>query len=139
MKLYIPEIGDQIKLIADWTFDLYNEDRNTTLMKKVNDTREVPHWNQSPTAITCTIPAGSILKIDRIYIRKGQEDFNSITFFWVGEHIPAHSEEITYPAPREQGLPDRTIRTGRFVNVPKRPVRFWVKMDDANKIEFEQV
>lgn len=32
-QLYIPALGDTIKLVAPWTFVLYDESRNTTLFK----------------------------------------------------------------------------------------------------------
>lgn len=31
MKLYIPEIGDEITLKSDWTFELHAENRNQDL------------------------------------------------------------------------------------------------------------
>ena len=137
MKLYIPELGDEIRLIADWNFGLYNEDRNTSLMAYMADFREPGYfWRKDVAPIPCTIPAGAVLKIDRIYIRKGQEDFNSITFCWQGMAIPAHMEEITTYV----WLPDGKgvyQPTGKLRKVPKKPIRFWAKMSDVNTIEFE--
>lgn len=131
MKLYIPEIGDEIKLATDWTFDLYNEYRNETLMTVMNDIRETfDSEDQDFGAIPCTIPAGEILIVDRIYIRKGQEDFSSISFFWKNRRTLARIEE--YPANR-RGPAGVTVTEKK----PARPVRFWAKLADTNNIEFE--
>ncbi len=128
MKLYIPTVGDSIVLTADWHFDLYNESRNESLMKFTNDSRSLSwRWvgTGGITAVPCVIPAGSTLKIDRIYIRKGQGDFDSITFMWVGNSLPGKVvHEKNY---RGEDITRR---------VSKKPIRFWVKLPCANKIEF---
>jgi hypothetical protein len=112
MRMYIPAIGDEIILISDWTFGLWNERRNFDLMELVGDTRTMS-WRVKISSIPCTIPKGSTLKIDRLYIRKGVSDYDSVTFYWKG--VP--------PKPR--------AKSKRL-----RAVRFWVKLEDANKIEF---
>ena len=40
MKLYIPEIGDNITLDSDWTFEVHKERRNSSLIQRIfnNDT-----------------------------------------------------------------------------------------------------
>jgi hypothetical protein len=125
MKLYIPEIGDSIKLIADWTFDLFNEDRNGTLMERLKDPRRtIASWHADYGSLPATIPAGAVLKIDRVYIRKGSKDFSSVTFLWKGERLPAHIE---------------TYSDGYTAKIPAIPVRFWAKLVDVNNIEFEKV
>lgn len=121
MKLYIPSLGDCLKLTAPWRFDLYNEDRNQTLMDAMGDTREIA-WGDI-TSIPCEIPVGEILKVDRIYIRKGHDEFSSITFFWQGKRTQPKVIECW----------------GRTAKKPARPVRFWAKLEDANRIEFELV
>ena len=126
MKLFIPENGDSIKLIADWTFDLYNEDRNSSLMEKIGDLRRtIGCWSSEYGAIPCTIPAGAVLKIDRVYIRKGMKEFSSITFLWKGESLPAKLEQYW--------------EGGETYKVPRRPIRFWAKLSDVNNIEFEKI
>lgn len=60
--------------------------------------------------VEVTIPVGSVLSIDRIFIRKGISDYSSLTFF-----LKSH--------------PDKTFK--------KKP-RFWTKLLDCNKIEFVQ-
>lgn len=97
MKLYIPAIGDHVKLTADWTFTLYNERRNWGFINVMGlpQTRELKH----------TLPAGTVLKVDRVYIRGNHRDYDSVTF--------------------------------RVVGVKN--ARFWVKLHDANTIEFDHV
>lgn len=168
MKLYIPEISNEIRLTKDWTFDLYNEDRNQSLMEFVGDTRQVEWYAPSQTSIPCTIPAGEILKVDRIYVRKGKSDFSSITFLWKNKRIPAKFEdrEVISWEEDKTGSPgtenwnwpslfDRVSksRSSPFIQstpmvkkthivqdrIPARPIRFWAKLSDVNYIEFEQV
>jgi len=55
-----------------------------------------------------TIPAGTLLEVDRIYIRKGANDFSSVTFKWV----------------KGEGKNKKTLR-------------FWAKLEDINNIECE--
>ena len=154
MKLYIPEIGDRIRLTADWTFGLINEDRNATLMEFIGDPRETKYSYRDPfTTEPCTIPAGTILKIDRLYIRKGLEDFSSVTFFWEGARTKSKVEEKTMTSymavavktpvwPSFPGITSAVkqnpVTSTYQVKKPARPVRFWAKLSDVNTIEFEE-
>jgi hypothetical protein len=119
MKMYIPSIGDEIVLTSNWEFGLWNERRNYDFLVFLGDvTKE--YWdyfysNKSMKSRPCVIPKGSLLKIDRIYIRKGVSDYDSITFYWKG--LP--------PKPGSKSKKTRAIR-------------FWVKLEDANKIEFKK-
>jgi len=128
MKLYIPEIGNQLRLTAEWTFGLFNEDRNATLMEKVGDVREVTWGGGNYGSIPCTIPVGATLKVDRIYIRKGLSGYSSLSFLWVGERTESRIES------RWVGQPEHGV-----VKIPRKPIRFWAKLDDVNNIEFEKV
>jgi len=124
MRLYIPNLGDELKLTADWIFDLYNEVRNETLMHYIGDSRDMTYTPRRVQSIPCTIPAGSVLCVGRIYIRKGQEDFNSVTFVWKNNYIAAHEyKDPWYTKP---------------IKIPRKMVRFWAKLDDVNKIEFDE-
>lgn len=75
MKLYIPEIGDTFKLSNDWTFNCIQEYRNQEFLK-----------NNNLVAGNVTLSKDSILKVARIYIRKGNKDFSSVTFFVKGTY-----------------------------------------------------
>jgi hypothetical protein len=137
MKLYIPAIGDKLKLTTDWTFDLYNEERNATLMAVLGDTRDIKYpWNNGLTALPATIRAGAILKVDRIYIRKGQDDFDSITFFWKDMRTEARIIQENDPSSYNRATNSYTRK--RDVKIPRKPVRFWVKLPEANNIEFDK-
>jgi hypothetical protein len=96
-------------------------------VKYWSDSKE---WNQKASEIkkpsmTVTLPAGTVLAIDRIYIRKGASDFSSITFY------AKELGEVTIPGSRwSWGNPKSTKRKAQ---------RFWAKLADCNNIEFEIV
>ncbi len=118
MKFYIPEIGDQIKLKADWKFNLYYEYRNQSLIKYFTGVDFT--WNNvrynTPGPSPVTLPKGTILQVDRIYIRKGSSDYSSITFY---------AKELPSVVKTAFGKPNCA--------------RFWAKLSDCNTIEFEKV
>ena len=134
MKLYIPSLGDDLKLTENWTFWLYAEHRNSKLgviLGLRDESRS--NWNDSAWSKThhaveiiettfphsnyvkqdfrygVWLPKDTILRVDRIYIRKGSSDFDSVSF--------------------------------RIVECPSNKKlckqRFWVKLEDANQIVFE--
>lgn len=99
MKLFIPEIGTVITLAEDWTFTIINESRNRGLAvlmgikdadyylpfgsKESDEIESYRYYGQRRVPIdpgTYTIKAGTNLEVDRIYIRKGNEEFSSVTF-----------------------------------------------------------
>lgn len=110
-NLFIPPLGTEIELAQDWTFALYGESRNhdffdylkTAYLSPYSNSPMGCRWEMRSTEVT--LPAGSVLKVDRIYIRKGQNDFDSVTFYL-------------------------TRSNGKKVT----KARFWVKLEDANKI-----
>ncbi len=66
----------------------------------------------------CILPKGTVLTVDRLYIRKGGQDFDSLSF------LIHYSHDLKF------------VKTDRpFV----KNIRFWAKLDDCNNIEFEQV
>ena len=136
MKLYIPEIGNQLRLTVDWTFDLYNEYRNATLLEKIGDSRDAGWYQRNIGGSPCTIPAGAVLKVDRIYIRKGISEYSSITFCWVGERTEPKVEKHTETHYDSFGKPSLVPYIHK---IPRKPVRFWAKLDDVNNIEFEKI
>lgn len=125
MKFYIPEIGDSITLIEPWTFALYNEYRNDTLREIAGDTRKTTAFDHG--AIPFTIPEGAVLKVDRIYIRKGISEYSSVTFLWKGKSTE----------PRIETYNTGFGRSGSQYKVPRKPVRFWAKLSDVNNIEHQ--
>lgn len=148
MRMFIPEIGTRIRLAADWSFPLIEEDRNSSLFnplaalapERIADMREEASqirkqaredpegmsWKEqydrrvdlfrradNHVRIDITLPAGTEITIDRIYIRKGVSDFSSVSF---------NLNQTTHP--------DLQFR-GRK--------RFWAKLQDVNRIEFQLI
>lgn len=73
-----------------------------------------------PEVTNVTIPAGTVLIVDRIYIRKGLEEFNSVTF-------------------RIDDCPDDRLRPKKRKGQFKGQARFWAKLKDVNGILVEAV
>lgn len=124
-RMYIPQLRDKIRLTSDWTFMLYDERRNeslhddqwrekarlynTEMWQRRND-GDITHdqwYAQRMLSEPYTWPAGTVLSIDRIYIKNGLTDYNSVTF--------------------------------RLVDKKRKGIRFWAKLDDVNKLQFEPV
>lgn len=112
MKVYIPKLGDVLELDAPWTFTVHSEYRNASLMELAGLTMAYRRYD-SPAIGTYTFPAGTKLTVDRIYIRHGGEDFNSVTF---------RARDYT-----------TSISTG-LKGKKEKAVRFWVKLDDVNQM-----
>lgn len=110
-KMYIPNLRDVIVLLEDWTFNLHQEGRNWDLLAKLSLVDSSTSWynqnNMNP--IKVTIPSGSKLSIDRIYIKNGSSNFNSVTF-----------------------------RIKFCPNIVMEKCRFWAKLNDVNNIIFEK-
>lgn len=113
-NLFIPALGTNIVLAKSWTFDLYGEYRNESMFDFLRI--ESPPYIAStytPDKIAVIIPQGSDLRIDRIYVRNGQSEYNSVTFTlksWAGEKFKG-----------------------------KGRVRFWAKLHDVNNILIDEV
>lgn len=116
VQFCIPPLGTEIILAKDWTFTIYNEDRNINFLYKLgiiekeynlyeNYTKFNKKYPYGERICEITIPKGSKLSISRIYIRNGQKEYNSVTF-----NLKKHSE-------------DKKIKG-----------RFWAKLSDVNKI-----
>lgn len=79
VKLFIPSLKTRIRLTKDWTFVLYNESRNRVALETL-----APMFRSSTGLLvnswTCTIPEGAVLTVQRVYIRQGQSDYDSVTF-----------------------------------------------------------
>ena len=121
MRVCIPEIGTVLTLAEDWTFAVTNERRNAGLAevmgkKSLGDfyfpfgTKEQDEWGESKygpkrqpmDAGQYTFHAGTSMEVDRIYVRKGSEEFSSVTF---------------------------------KTRVKGKTLRFFVKLDDVNRME----
>lgn len=85
-------------------------------------------WNDRANEImkeklTVTIPAGTTLAVDRIYIRKGASDYSSITFY------AKQLGEVTIPGSRWSWGNPKAKKV--------KAQRFWAKLTDCNTIEFK--
>lgn len=148
-RLFIPPLGFEITLTEDWTFKLFDEHRNQSLLKSAGlecprldrDFHNLSRANQAEFVAkkgwfyagnfledhyvdvnefytNMTLRAGTKLKIARVYIRLGQDYFNSITF--TCPLLVSKPGDPLFRASRGKGM------------------RFWVKLEDANKIEFTE-
>lgn len=88
MNIFIPTIGTKLVLNKPWTFELQDESRNydfwvdTQGQAPVRPNGEKYKYAYGVVAapIKVTIPAGCTLSVDRIYIRKGNSSFDSVSF-----------------------------------------------------------
>ena len=110
-KMRIPHLGDQIVIEEDWSFHLHSEYRNGSFGRMLFGDDWT--WSYQAPGHDITLPAGTSLTIDRIYIRKGASAFDSVTF-----------NLINYPGKSKKGF-------GR--------VRFWAKLDDVNRIVYSDL
>lgn len=115
MKLFIPTVGTVLRLTENWQLYLYAEYRNAALfsifvnpeINRNNFYRYYPYNCNS--AVPILLPKGSVLTIDRIYIRKNLKSFDSVSFRLKCEDLKIKNK------------------------------RFWAKLDDVNKIECEVI
>lgn len=114
MRLNVPTLGTELVLAEDWSFDLHAEYRNHDFWCAVSD----EEYRYDSTKTRVTLPAGSKLKVDRIFIRKGAGDYDSMTFWLVD-------------CPNKAWAPKKVGGTATT------RLRFWVKLDDANLLIHE--
>jgi len=148
-NMYIPELGDEVTLAADWTFRLYDESRNETLAEHLGLTFLDPtsfrttsysedgyYASQKKNIQTAVLPAGSVLVVDRIYIRKNASDYSSISFYLKDVKTPARVEDKTIRW-TEIGLGNYAKSYSKVVptKIPAKKVRFWAKLSDVNTMK----
>jgi len=109
-KLYIPHLKDELTLLQDWTFDLWHEYRNDKFGEALGLSEKQLNrfwhtWINKEEKEIVTLPLGTVLAVDRIYIRNGGRTYDSITF-------------------RIRTCPDKKLNKKRF----------WVKLEDANQL-----
>ena len=107
MKIFIPTVGTKLVVVEPWTFTLHDEYRNFDFWTDMTGKEPPRHkysdgWSSKyaggAAPIPITIPIATILQVDRIYIRKGNSTYDSISFkvlagspirkgrFWVKLH-----------------------------------------------------
>jgi hypothetical protein len=79
MKLFIPPLGTELELSEPWMFKLYDEYRNSNMMELMNLNSQPYRYGEPIKTFDMVIPIGTVLKVDRIYIRKGASEFDSVT------------------------------------------------------------
>ena len=80
MRLYIPTIGATLVLAEPWTITVYNERRNSTLLKALGKSVDYYRNGYGKPVMTHTFPEGTLLNVARIYIRDGSSEYDSVTF-----------------------------------------------------------
>lgn len=120
-QLYIPVCGDRLQLVRPWTFSLVFERRNIQFAEAIGALPKIlprPWWREDCfdkelneyKQHEVTLPAGTILSCDRVYIRQtmrqNKDSYDSITW------------RAYYP------------------NKVKSIGRFWANMPDCFKIQF---
>ena len=109
VRFCVPTLGTKIQLAEDWKFKLYREYRNNTLYSAI--TGKSYSWdNDTGTPLSVTFPKGTVLSIDRIYVRRGKTEYDSLTFNLIS-------------TPHEK------------LQKKKGRVRFWAKLADVNTIK----
>jgi len=148
MRMFIPEIGTKLVLSAPWEIMIRKENRNESVygllaaacpegemaaraierdrlldsMSGIPSRSYMPGFDQAridgilarvelAEALPLVLPLGTQLTVDRIYIRKGISAYSSLSF---------HLTKTDHP------LLNRKARK-----------RFWVKLDEVNKMQFE--
>lgn len=117
--MFIPTIGTRLTVNQPWTFDLYPEYRNHNLRHAVGIINDgASKWVRSndQKEESVTLPTGTVLVVDRVYVRKGMSNFDSVTF-----NIPKKDNPELF---------------ANFPNKPSGQVRFWVKLADLDGLDF---
>ena len=114
MIFFTPDIGTLLKLEQDWTFTLFSEYRNRDLFNKLKQLGKISSTDKNQVV---DLPKGLVVKVDRVYIRKGLSQYSSITF--------------TIPKPKNKAEKEEMP-----LNLDYTGSKFWVKLHECNGIEF---
>lgn len=117
MNFFTPDIGTLLKLEEDWTFTLFLENRNILLFQKLESLNIIKNERKNQVI---DLPSGLVVKVDRIYIRKGLSQYSSISF--------------TIPKPKT-----KSEKIEMPLNEKWSGAKFWVKLHECNGIEFSPV
>lgn len=116
-QVYVPDIGSIIECADHWTFVLYNESRNDGVAEITGYKKSGSYtsWQDygKPYGVV-TLPAGTKLRVDRVYIRQGLSEYSSLTFV-----VQETSDERFYV-------------TGPKGKKKLKKARFWAKLADIN-------
>lgn len=110
MKFFMPTCGQKLQLSEPWTFALYSERRNTSLLALEGYQH---NWKDGVKVVrTVAFPKGTVLTVDRIYIRQGKGAYDSLTF-------------------RVPFCPDKKYAG--------KSIRFWARLEEVNNIECDVI
>jgi len=130
MKLLIPTIGTKLELTKKWSFDLQFEHRNSSVMAYFGVDRDNPKYRPiygyPPKFISVSFPKGTILIVDRIYIRSGGADikkYDSVTF-----RVILPDGTTNFKTRENWGNKLKNVR-----------LRFWAKLSDVNNIYCKEI
>ena len=115
MKFFVPPLKTVFRLKQTWNFELHYETRNETLWNLFSAIPMEGYFNRlysQRRRLRCDVclSPDDELTVDRIFIRKGSSEYNSVTF----------RGKVKYD--------------GVYHNV-----RFWVPLSDVNGIEMEVI
>jgi len=116
LKIMIPDIGTQLIVSKNWTFDLHQESRNDSIITLFNlfgGRTHTPFDEATPAPKKVTILRGSTLIIDRIYVRQQSKGYSSLSFFL---------------------QPQGQLQYGGQSVTTSRRMRFWAKLTDVNQM-----
>jgi hypothetical protein len=127
VRFCIPSLRTKIQLAKDWKFSLFFERRNSKMVEVMGQEYS---WSKSGAkACEVVLPEGTVLSVDRIYVRNGKAEYDSVTFrvtdcpqkkfnkarFWaklydvntmicypIGSTITAHSSMASFAVPGQR-------------------------------------
>lgn len=105
---------DEILQILSQEWDRINLANSTNGTYNVRVIDLMNKWHRGSFSTPVTLPKGTVLTVDRLYIRKGATNFDSLSFY-IGN------------APKGVGFK----KQGK--------IRFWAKLPDVNKINFSPI
>ena len=79
-RLFIPELGTLLEVAEDWPITLHHESRNNDFIAAMGGPKMAKYSYRETGSYKTTIPKGTVLTVDRIYIRSGNKEFSSISF-----------------------------------------------------------
>ena len=135
MQFYIPSVTDQIRLTADWEFPLFFESRNDSLLTRIKP--DVTYGYRDRGSILAVLKAGTVLQVDRIYIRKGKGEWDSVTF-WI-KFAPGDKDRRKVVRRSSYCHEQQLQGVDPTQEMKFKGARFWAKLEDVNAIEFEKV
>lgn len=156
MKMYIPELGDRIVLTKDWSFQLFNEHRNSGLINLlgvkfkgdyyVYNGKQYFHASKTELNDRYSVSPlkydGDFKKWNRYDVINGRvpgvtfvKETGIEVFLKAGQVLTVDRIYV------RKGASDFSSITFNYIGAPKGSgrVRFWAKLADVNTIEFDLV